>query len=102
MIAYSYSLIMNPEQNPLRTLPRMVRFQYMMVLAYMWSAVFAIWIGHMAVFGASVVGHSVLLVGFFFTADIFRRAQKQPVSHRDAMRDPRDGTVLYDDIWGAP
>ena len=42
-----------------------------------------------------------LLFGLLLTAGAFRRRQPA-VSHRDAMRDPRDATVLYDDIWGAP
>ena len=37
-----------------------------------------------------------------FLLGVFRRAGHRTVSHRDAMRDPRDATVLYDDIWGAP
>ena len=97
-----YSLIMDPEQNPLRALPKTVGFQYMLILSYMWSAVFTIWVGSALAFGSSVVGHTLLLLGLFFTADIFRKASREVRSHRDAMRDPRDATVLYDDLWGAP
>ena len=102
MIRNSYDLIMDPEQNPLNVLPKTVRFQFMIILAYMWSAIFALWVGQMVLFGVSAIGHTLLLIGFFFTADIFRRARRQNTSHRDAMRNPRDGTVLHDDIWGAP
>ena len=102
MIRQSYDFIMDPEQNPLEVLPKTVRFQFMMILAYMWSAIFALWVGQMVLFGVSAIGHTLLLIGLFFTADIFRRARRQSISHRDAMRDPRDGTVLHDDIWGAP
>lgn len=42
------------------------------------------------------------LLVLFPTAGVFRRTRYRAVSHRDAMRDPRDATVLYDDIWGAP
>ena len=102
MIRESYDLIMNPEKNPLNILPKTVRFQFMMILAYMWSAIFALWVGQMVLFGVSAAGHTLLLLGFFFTADIFRRARQQSMGHRDAMRNPTDGTVLHDDIWGAP
>lgn len=44
----------------------------------------------------------ISLLGLLPTAGVFRRARLQAASHRDAMRDPRDATVLYDDIWGAP
>ncbi len=102
MFEKAYTMVMDPRQNPLRGLPKMVRFQYMLILSYMWSAIFTIWVGSAAAFGSSVVGHTVLLVGVFFTADVFRRARAQAASHRDAMRNPRDNTVLYDDLWGAP
>ena len=97
-----YNMVMDPRQNPLRGLPKTVRFQYMLILSYMWSAIFTIWVGSAVAFGSSVVGHTVLLVGVFFTADVFRRARARAASHRDAMRNPRDNTVLYDDMWGAP
>jgi hypothetical protein len=97
-----YAVVMDPEQNPLRSLPRMVRFQYMLILSYIWSAVFTIWVGAPIVLGPSVLGHIAALIAVFFTADLFRRARARAVSHRDEMRDPSDGTVLYDDVWGAP
>lgn len=106
MLRQAYGLVMDPDFNPLRRLPKMVRFQYMSILAFMWSAVFTIWTGWMFVFGPSVVAHLLILVAMFFTADVFRRAQNRSRAavvphHRDAMRNPKDGTVLYDDLWGA-
>ena len=41
-------------------------------------------------------------LGLFTKGESARPPHHHPVSHRDAMRDPRDATVLYDDIWGAP
>lgn len=103
-----YSLVMDPEINPLRALPRLVRFQYMIILAYMWSTIFTLWSGYFALFGPSLIAHTAIVVGVFFTADVFRRARNSPYryahvpTHRDAMKNPHDGTALYDDIWGAP
>ena len=37
-----YQLVMDPERNPLQAVPKTVRFQFMIVLAYMWSVVFSI------------------------------------------------------------
>ena len=100
MIARSYRYVMDHESNPLRSLPKIVRFQLMTVLAFMWSSVFTIWVGSFYLFGPTVFGHVLLLAAILFTADLFGRARR-PVSHRDAMRNPRDGTALYDDVWGA-
>ena len=100
MIKKSYGMIMNPDINPLRTLPKIVRFRLMAILALMWCSVFTIWTGWITLYGPSVAAHLVLLLGVFFTADVFRNSRTQAMSHRDAMKNPRDGTALYDDIWG--
>ena len=54
MVKYLYNLVMDPERNPLQALPKMVRFQYMVILAYMWSVVFSIYLGTIAVLGPSI------------------------------------------------
>lgn len=83
MLSETYAAIMNPERNPLARLPKIVRFQLMTVLALMWSVVFCIWIGAVAMIGPSMAVHAVLLVGVFFTADVFRRLQHEHSSdHR--------------------
>lgn len=108
MLRENYRLIMDPDVNGLWRLPKMVRFQFMSMLAFMWTAIFTVWTGWISLFGPSAVAHLILLVGIFFTADVFRRAnqrrqkQWQPVHHRDALRNKSDGTALYDDLWGAP
>jgi len=92
---------MNTDQNPLRNLPKIVRFQIMSSLAMMWSIVFCAWMGLMHYAGTSIAVHAVLVTGIIFTADIFRRANNgQPLDHRRMYRDPTDNGVLYDDIWG--
>ena len=102
MIRQMYDAVMDPQTNPFRALPPKVRLHYMMILSYMWSAVFTIWVGAPMLFGPAVIGHIAILIAIFFTAEVFRRAREQAVSHRDRMRDTRDGTALYDDLWGAP
>jgi hypothetical protein len=60
--------------NPLKSLPKMVRFQLMTTLAFMWSFIFTMWIGSMQFFGPSAVMHTIVLIGVFFTAEIFKKA----------------------------
>ncbi len=108
MVKDMHDAVMDPEKNPLSALPKMVRFQYLLILSYVWSSVFTIWIGAFFALWPGIIGHTALLVAVFFTADIFRaarnrRAERQAATdHREAMRRADDGTVLYDDIWGAP
>tara|TARA_Y100000766_G_C18894319_1_gene600176 strand:+ start:1826 stop:2134 length:309 start_codon:yes stop_codon:yes gene_type:complete len=98
----AYDVVMNPEINPLRGLPKIVRFQLMSTLALMWSIVFSVWSGMITLVGPSMAAHVVLLIGMFFTADVFRRAsRKKRVDHRAHYRDPSDGCARYDDLWGA-
>ena len=75
-LAPTWRLVMDSDSNPLMRIPKMQRFQMMQVLAYMWSFVFAAWVGSAMVFGFSVVGHAILLIGVFFTAEVFRRARR--------------------------
>ena len=76
MLRQSYRLVMDPYENPLRKLPKMVRFQYMIILAYMWSAIFALWLGYTWLMGPSLVAHSLLLIGLFFTGEVFSLANR--------------------------
>ena len=71
-----YKVIMDSSVNPLANLPKIVRFQLMSTLAFMWSGVFSLWVGNIAIFGPSALGHMILLLGVFFTAETFRRARK--------------------------
>jgi hypothetical protein len=75
-LAATWRLVMDSESNPLMRIPKMQRFQMMQVLAYMWSIVFAAWVGSAMAFGFSAAVHSILLVGIFFTAEVFRRARR--------------------------
>ena len=101
MIKQMYGVVMSENLNSLRRLPKIVRFQLMTVLALMWSVVFCVWMGAVSMVGPSMAAHAILLVGIFFTADIFRRSQiRSPRDHRSKFKDPSDGCVRYDDLWG--
>ena len=75
-----YKTVMDSSVYPLSSLPNIVRFQFMSMLAFMWSGIFSLWIGNLAVFGPSAIGHMILLLGVFFTADTFRRARRLSTS----------------------
>lgn len=100
MFIDTYKLVMDDEINPFNKLPKTVRFQLMTTLAYMWCTIFSLSIGSYVFFGTSVIFHTLFLIGVFFTADLFRRANKDRIDHRMAYRDKKDGGVMYDDIWG--
>ena len=101
MITSLYENVMNSERNPLRNLPRTVRFQLMVVLSWMWSVIFALWIGSIVAFGVSATAHLLLLVGVFVTVEVFRRAKERGRGYDDLFRDPKDGGAMHDDVWGA-
>ena len=101
MIKRTYTLIMDPDTNALSGLPKIVRFQLMTALSLMWSVVFCAWSGALSMIGPSMAVHALLLLGIFFTADIFRNSgSSQIADHRSKYKDPKDGCVRYDDIWG--
>ena len=77
MFTNAYRALMDPSENPLRNLPRMVCFHYMLLLSYMWSAIFALWVGYIWLMGTSLAVHYLLLVGLFFTAEIFALANRR-------------------------
>jgi len=93
-----YKAIMDPEVNPLRHLPPAQRFQVMIYLSIMWTAIFCaatqawLWYGHL------MVAHALIALGFVVTGWTFHRVE-QKHTYRDYPRD--DGTARYDDVWGA-
>ncbi|MEM7192928.1 MAG: hypothetical protein AAF405_08735 [Pseudomonadota bacterium] len=86
MLTEAYRTLMDPSVNPLRALPKLVQFQYMLILSYMWSAVFALWIGYTWLMGPSLLAHSVLLIGVFYTVEIFTLASRRPRAVRAESR----------------
>ena len=101
MLRSAYAVVMNDEQNPLRSIPKLVRFQLLTLLSLMWSVVFASWIGALQIVGPSWAAHAILLIGIFFTHDIFSRVGEgaRPSYDRN-FKDPADGCARYDDVWG--
>ena len=42
----------------------------------MWSFIFTMWVGSLSVFGPSALAHTLVLIGVFFTAEIFKKAKE--------------------------
>jgi hypothetical protein len=69
--------VMDPDKNALLRLPKTVRFQLMVVLAFLWSAIFCISAGLIAWLPGYVLVHIVLLlIGIFGTGWVFKNARK--------------------------
>ena len=64
--------VMDPDQKPLMKLPKVVRFQVMMTLACLWSAIFCINAGLVIWLPGYVLVHvALLLIGIFGTGWLF-------------------------------
>ena len=72
--------IMDAEINPLRNIPDLnVRHMIMQVLAFMWSAVFAITIADsIMAFGISAIAHVCLIAAVVITVGTFKMAEYKP------------------------
>lgn len=99
-----YRTIMDSDVNPLRKLPPVQRFQIMVVLSLMWTAIFCAGASAWVWYGELAVLHVLVALGILITSLTFRAANKiEPEAAVQTYRDhpARDGTTRYDDVWGA-
>jgi hypothetical protein len=75
-----YGLVMNEERNPLMRLPKVTRFQIMVVLSVMWSTIFCVAVGSFFWWGEIVVGHVAIVTGILVTSLTFREASRRPTA----------------------
>ena len=79
-IKESYDAIMDDKVNALKDLPFQVKFMSMQILAWMWSAVFGIYIVEsIYAFGISALAHALFITMTVLTALYFRQVQKQKI-----------------------
>ena len=77
----AYDAIMNIKTNALKHLPFQVKFMSMQILAWLWSAVFGIYIAEsIFAFGISAAAHALLITATVLTAIYFREVQKERIS----------------------
>jgi hypothetical protein len=77
-----YRVIMNSDRNPLGDLPRAQRFQIMVVLGLMWTAIFSAIAGVWFLYEALVILHMLAATGVVLTGATFRAA-RNALSFRD-------------------
>ena len=72
--------VMDSERNPLRHIPDLhARHMIMQILAFMWSAVFAITIADsIMAFGISAIAHVLLVAAVVITVGTFKIAEHKP------------------------
>ncbi len=92
------TVLFDDNHNDLRTLPKTVRLQLLVVLSFVWSTVFTVyffsistmlwgWVG-------LVVGHLGIIFAMYYT---FKQFHNKPYTKVPDKTEP----PLYDDVWGA-
>ena len=73
-----WDIIMNDRVNALSRAPMQVKLMSMQILAWMWSAVFGIYIVEsIYAFGISALAHALLVAAIFLTAYYFKQVQDE-------------------------
>ena len=80
----SANIMFDDSKNDLRSLPKAVRLQILIVLSFVWSTVFSLYVFSMTsfIFGWAgvVMGHIGLIIAVYLTFKFFHKKQEQPVS----------------------
>ena len=81
MLITASKAIMDPDKNALMRLPKTVRFQLMVVLSCLWSAIFCVSAGLVVWLPGYILVHlALLLIGIFGIGWAFKTAEKS-LSH---------------------
>ena len=78
----AYQTIMTIEHSPLKNFDPMVAHMLFQVLAFVWSAIFALMLGSYLAFGVSATLHVLFVAGVFVTALVYKEGNRR----RDATR----------------
>ena len=80
----SANIMFDDSKNDLRSLPKAVRLQILIVLSFVWSTVFSLYVFSITsfVFGWAgvVMGHIGLIIAVYITFKFFHKAQKEQKS----------------------
>ncbi len=97
LIKRNYGLIMDADKNPLFALPPAQRYQAMVYLSVMWTAIFCVSFGTWYWYGELLIAHVLFALGALTTGLKFRSVRVVK-TYRDYPL--KDGTARYDDVWG--
>ena len=80
----SANIMFDDTKNDLRSLPKTVRLQILIVLSFVWSTVFSLYVFSVTsfIFGWAgvVMAHIGLIIAVYLTFKFFHKKDKQPVS----------------------
>ena len=92
------TVLFDDNHNDLRSLPKTVRMQLLVVLSFVWSTVFSLYFFTLStmIWGwvGLVLGHVAVVFAMYYTFKQFHNATH--IMEPDANEPP-----LYDDVWGA-
>ena len=71
-----YDAVMDADQNELSGIPPAQKFQIMVYLSAMWTAIFCVASGAWVWYGELLIGHVVVALGFVITGLTFRNAKR--------------------------
>ena len=78
------NIMFDDSKNDLRSLPKSVRLQILIVLSFVWSTVFSLYVFSVTsfIFGWAgvVMAHIGLIIAVYLTFKFFHKKDKQPVS----------------------
>ena len=78
------NIMFDDSKNDLRSLPKSVRLQILIVLSFVWSTVFSLYVFSVTsfIFGWAgvVMAHIGLIIAVYLTFKFFHRKQEQPIS----------------------
>ena len=80
----SANIMFDDSKIDLRSLPKAVRLQILIVLSFVWSTVFSLYVFSITsfIFGWAgvVMGHIGLIIAVYLTFKFFHKKQEQPIS----------------------
>ena len=92
---FGWKGVMTIEHSPLRKLHPQVAHMLFLILAFMWSGIFAVMIGSLTAFGISAVVHIMLISGIAITFLVFNQSEKNPESVNQTVFKLRKGYHSY-------
>ena len=92
------TILFDDSKNDLRSLPKTVRLNVLVVLSFVWSTAFTLYVwGTLSatnIWTGLVVGHIAVLLAVYYT---FKQFHKKPHTMKPNAQEP----PMYDDVWGA-